>query len=276
VNAESSRLELLQGRLALKNAFQKFLKLDGIQWASAFAFNAFLSLFPLIIITVTIASLFVSREQAGESVIRVLEGYIPITGDVQRYVFSTIAGVIDARGQAGIFAFLILVWVALQCFITLISATNRAYGFVITNWLLLSFKGLFLLGITAMAILLGMAVPLISNILFGVGSVVIPLLLVFIGLSMFYRFAPRCPMLFSNVWRAALLATVLMQLAELLFVVYMKHFATLNVLYGAFGGVIAVLLWIYLSGCIFIFGACLCASRTESLCSPQLKDEKGE
>jgi len=276
MKAQRFRDQLQEERLVFKLGAHKFFRLDGIQWAAAFAFNAFLSLFPLVIITVTIASLFVSREHAGYAVIKVIEGYIPITGDVQKYVFSTIAGVIDARGQAGSFAFLILVWVALQCFITLISATNRAYGIVITNWFWLSLKGLVLLGITALAILLGMAVPVISNMMFGLGSFIVPLFLVFCGLSLFYRFAPRRPTQFVNVWKAALFATVLMQLAEYLFVVYMKYFATLNALYGAFGGVIAVLLWIYVSGCIFIFGACLCASRVESLLTPQLNIEHGE
>jgi Ca2+-transporting ATPase len=46
-------------------------------------------------------------------------------------------------------------------------------------------------------------------------------------------------------------------------VIYLKNFATLNAVYGAFGGTMALLLWIYLSGCIIIFGACLCAARTE-------------
>ncbi len=35
----------------------------------------------------------------------------------------------------------------------------------------------------------------------------------------------------------------------------------LNAIYGAFGGIMALLLWICLSGCIFIFGACLCAAQ---------------
>jgi uncharacterized BrkB/YihY/UPF0761 family membrane protein len=39
----------------------------------------------------------------------------------------------------------------------------------------------------------------------------------------------------------------------------------LNAIYGAFGGIMALLLWIYLSGCIFIFGACLCAAQAEAL-----------
>ena len=67
----------------------------------------------------------------------------------------------------------------------------------------------------------------------------------------------------AEVWGAALCATALLQGAEGLFVIYLKDFATLNAVYGAFGGIMALLLWIYLSGCIFIFGACLCAAWAE-------------
>ena len=95
------------------------------------------------------------------------------------------------------------------------------------------------------------------------GSFFIPLLVVFFGLSLFYRLAPRRPMQFAQVWAAALCATMLLQAAESLFVIYLKNFATLNAVYGTFGGIMALLLWIYLSGCIVIFGACLCAGQAE-------------
>jgi YihY family inner membrane protein len=91
----------------------------------------------------------------------------------------------------------------------------------------------------------------------------IPLVMVFAGLSLFYRLAPRRPTRLSEVWAAALCTTALLLLAENLFVLYLKDFATLNVVYGAFGGIMALLLWIYLSASIFIFGACLCAAQAE-------------
>lgn len=45
----------------------------------------------------------------------------------------------------------------------------------------------------------------------------------------------------------------------------------MNALYGAFGGIMALLLWIYLSGCVFIFGACLCAAQAEMRSEPASK-----
>ena len=60
------------------------------------------------------------------------------------------------------FASLALAWTALQCFATLIVATNRAWGSAVYNWWRLPLKSLLLLGSTAGAVLLGMAVPVLG------------------------------------------------------------------------------------------------------------------
>jgi len=271
-----------RGWAALCLAVKKFLRIDGAQWAGAFAFNAFFSLFPLMVLLVTIASSFVDRDRAGKAVIAYTEGYVPISGEMQRQIFGIIAGVIKARGQAGAVAFFILVWAALQCFTTLICATNRAWGAEAPNWWRLPLKSLLLLGITAGAALLGMAVPVLMRMakgwfspahdfrswVYSLGSFLIPLLVVFFSLSLFYKLAPRRPTRFAEVWAAALCATVLLRASESLFIIYLKDFATLNAVYGTFGGIMALLLWIYLSGCVFIFGACLCASQAEARGQP--------
>lgn len=261
---------------------KKFLRIDGAQWAGAFAFNAFFSLFPLMILLVTIASAFIDRDRAGKEVIAYIESYVPISGEMQRHIFDTLAGVIKARGQAGAVAFLILVWAALQCFTTLISATNRAWDVEEYNWWRLPLKSLALLGITTGAVLLGIAAPVLMRMakgwLFPVNDIhswvytlwrfFISLMVVFLSLSLFYKLAPRRPTRFAEAWAAALCATVLLQAADSLFVIYLKNFATLNAVYGAFGGIMALLLWVYLSGCIFIFGACLCAAQADGHSTP--------
>jgi YihY family inner membrane protein len=266
-------------------AIKTFLRIDGAQWSGAFAFNAFFSLFPLMILFVTIASAFVGRDRAGKEVIACMESYVPIGGEMQRQIFDTVAGVIKARHQASAVALLILVWAALQCFTTLICATNRAWGTAVYNWWRLPLKSLALLGTTAGAVLLGMAVPLFMRManswlfpvhdlrswVYGLGGFLIPLLVVFLSLSLFYRLAPRRPTRFAEVWAAALCATVLLRAAESLFVIYLKEFAKANAVYGTFGGMLALLLWIYLSGCVFIFGACLCAGQAEALGQPAIR-----
>lgn len=273
-------------------AARKFLQIDGAQWAGAFAFNAFFSLFPLMILLVTIVSSFVDKSIAAAEVIAFMESYVPISGEMQHYVFTAVSGVINSREKASTVAFLTLVWTATQCFTTLIVATNRAWGSKEYNWWRLPLRSLSLLGITAGTVLMGIAVPVLLRMVKGwlfplhdfrswvydLGSIGIPLAVVFLSLNLFYRFIPSRPTRFAEVWAAALCATVFLQASENMFVIYLKDFATLNAVYGAFGGIMALLLWIYVSGCVFIFGACLCAGqaeiRTLSARSPVVQADK--
>jgi len=279
---------ILQVWAVLGLAGKKFADIDGVQLAGAFAFNAFFSLFPLMILLVTIVSSFVDRDIAGKEVIAAMEGYVPISGEMQQYISSAIAGVINARDKASTVASLALAWTAFQCFATLIVATNRAWSSMAYNWWRLPLKSLTLLGSTTAAILLGMAVPVLLRIargwlfplyeyrswVYDLGSFFVPSVVVFSGLLLFYRFAPSRPTRFVEVWAAALCATILLRAGENLFIIYLKDFATLNAVYGTFGGIMALLLWIYVSGAIFIFGACLCAGQAEvSAKSPETGDK---
>lgn len=254
-----------------------FLRIDGAEWAGAFAFHAFLSLFPLMILLVALAALFIDRDRAVSVVIAYVEIHVPIGGPMQQGISGTIADVFAARRPAGVAAFLVLVWASLQSFTALISATNRAWGSAAWGWWRLPLKSLVLLGISVAVVFLSMGGPVLAKMLgnrllpgddaqswvYGLGSVAIPALVVFLSLSLFYRLAPRRPTRFAEVWAAAFWATLLLVAAESLFVIYLKDFASLNAVYGAFGGIVALLLWIYLSGAIFVFGACLCAARAK-------------
>ncbi|MCR4297420.1 MAG: YihY/virulence factor BrkB family protein [Gallionella sp.] len=269
---------ILSGWTILHLAARKFLEIEGMQRAEAFAFNAFFSLFPLIILLVAIASRLTGLNNPATAVIAYIESYMPLGSEMQSYIFNTIAGVMETRGKASVVAFFILVWVTIQCFATLIHATNRAWGTEVKNWWRLPLKSLLLLGITAGAVFLGIALPMLAQVAkeafsevnafsywaYALVSFLISLLVLFVSLGMFYKLAPRRPTRFAEVWVAALSATLLLQGAESLFVIYLKNFSTINAVYGAFGGIMALLLWIFLSGCIFIFGACLCAVQAEA------------
>ena len=256
----------------------KFLQIDGPQRAGAFAFYAFFAMFPLIILSVTFAAAWIEQGDAETKVIAFVESYIPISGEMQGFIFDTVGGVVGARGEAGLVATVMLVWATIQFFTTLIFTTNRAWGTRVGNWWRLPFKSLVLLGIMIGAVFVGIAIPMLVRmaqnwifpaqefrVLYNLGNYFIPSVVVFFSLSLFYKLAPRRPTMFSEVWAAALCAMFLLRLSENLFVIYLERFATLNAVYGAFGGIMALLLWIYLSGCIFIFGACLCVAQAETL-----------
>ncbi|OGF51353.1 MAG: hypothetical protein A2044_01675 [Candidatus Firestonebacteria bacterium GWA2_43_8] len=261
---------------------KKFLKLNGGQWAGSFAFDLFFSIFPLIVLFVTIASFFIDPVVAGKEIIVYMQRYVPIRGEMQDQIFNTLSGVVKARSHVGVISFFILAWGAIQCFSTLIFAANLAWGTPVRKWWRLPLKSFLMLGVTAGMVLLGMVAPVLLKMtegrlftvpdfafwIYALGIFLIPLLVIFFGLCLFYMLAPQKLVRFSRVWIAALYATVLLQVVESLFVIYVKNFASLNVVYGAFGGIMALLLWIYLSGCIFIFGSCLCAAQAETRSEP--------
>jgi Ca2+-transporting ATPase len=258
----------------------RFLQINGSQSAAAFAHFGFFSLFPLTQLFVTVAALFIDREQAGTVIIAYIKTYIPIGMDMQNYLFDTLTDVVKASGPASIVALAILVWSATQFFTTLITATNEAWGDVRANWWQLPLESLMFLAIMLSVLLMGVTAPLLVTMVehFILPSLdfsswfnplisrVISPLLVFLSISLFYRIVPGRPIRFGEVWGAAFCTTVLLQLAGTIFAFYMRHFFDLNAVYGAFGGIMALMLWIYLSGCIFILGACLCFSNYSMLC----------
>ncbi|HTC22025.1 MAG TPA: YihY/virulence factor BrkB family protein, partial [bacterium] len=233
--------------------------------------------FPLVIMAVMVASFFADRDRAVREVIGYLKEYAPLNAQMSQGLFGIIDGVVDAPPGVRAFVPLIFFWGAFRFFNVLIRAVNRAWGTQVKSWWRLPLKNFFLLGITGATILLGLAVPVIARVakkwLFSMSDfvpwiydavmIIVPLLVLFLGLSLLYRLAPCRPTRFAEVWSAALASAALLCILESLFVVYLRTFAQLNLVYGAFGGMIALLMWIYFSGCIIILGACLSAAQTQ-------------
>jgi Ca2+-transporting ATPase len=261
----------------LRLAMRKFLRIDGGQRAAAFAYSAFFALFPLMLLLVTLTSFIFDRANAGAVVVSYAEKYIPISGDIQVHVFNTILRIAGARGRTSLTAFVMLIWAATQFFTTIIHATNRAWGLEGHSWWRRPLKSFTLLGIMVGGVLSGMAMGVLgkmargifhANVFFpwaySVWAYFVPWLALFLGLALFYMLAPRRRSTFREIWPAALFATLLLYVAQTIFVFYLKHSHSLNAFYGGFGGVIALMLWIYVSGAIFIFCACLCAAMHEA------------
>jgi len=261
----------------IRSAFNTFLQINGDQWAGAFAYNTFFALFPLTIVLVTITSFFIAHDVAVKKVIAFIESFAPISGEWQQQIAGTITGVINSREEVGFVAFALLVYATLRSFGTLISAVNRVWGTESYNFWRLPLKSLVLLGVTVGALLFGLITPVLLrsirmllspmddslSLLFETGNYLVPLCAMFFGLSLFYKLSPTRPMKFSEVWVGALSATVLQVGSGSLFVIYLSSFAKLNAVYGSLGGIMALLLWIYLSGCFFIYGACMCSSLAD-------------
>jgi len=84
----------------------------------------------------------------------------------------------------------------------------------------------------------------------------------FYSFSMLYKLAPRRRVLFRHIGLPTLLVTCARMICQIAFVNYLPHFINYGI-YGAVGGMMLLLLWVYFSGIIIIFGACLCAAMEQ-------------
>jgi len=262
---------------AIKQAGLRWVEVDGDQRAAAFAYYLLLSLLPLVFILVSAGSLFVEREVATHEVVQWIERYVPLTGAQERGAVANIHGALEKRGKINLAAFPLLLWGSLKFLRTLVRTTNRIWQSPIYNWWRLPLKSLGLLGITLGTAFLGILLPGIArlarrslatylefpNWAFALAFNFIPWLVLFCGVIMIYRLAPSRRTKFSEVWIGALAVTIFIWIAEWLFLFYAVHFAHFNVLHGALGGIMAFLLWIYLSSCVGVFGVCYCAAQAE-------------
>ena len=270
----------------LWRALVKYDETDGEQRAASFAYYAFFALFPLVVLLMSIGAMFVQRQTTAVDlqITQQLQDRLPVDADTADRLIQTIRGVVRSRGQASVIAFLILAWSAIRFFQALVRGVNKAWGTKEYSWWRLPIKNLAMVAILASALLLGIVAPAILNqveyfywryswqfgldykpvsSLFSLLRALLPPLVLFYGFLMFYKFAPRRRTGFREVWIAAVVVTVGLDLLQRMFVLYTKNIANFNALYGTFGSVVALLMWIYLSGSLIILGGCLSAAQYE-------------
>jgi YihY family inner membrane protein len=261
----------------------KYNETDGEQRAASFAYYAFFALFPFIILFISIGTYFIPHPDAVKTVIlEFISKYLPVDSDDQNLVTNTIQGVIKHSLLRNGAAVIGLAWSSLRFFQALVRGINRAWGTHEYSWWRLPIKNLAMAGILASALLVGIVAPAITDgiaaywrrhaIIYDFGLVAtafnrlrlfLPILVLFYGLSMFYKFAPRRRTSLSEVWVAALVVALSLKALQRLFILYTTNFSHFNAVYGTLGGVVALLMWIYLSGSLIILGGCLCAAQSE-------------
>ena len=276
----------------LKRAIDHFSDINGTVWSASFAYYAFFALVPLMLLVVTIATGVVARGHRGltaDQAFAQIVADIPLGADGRRMIAATLMSVMQARGKLGLVAVIGLLWSSLGFFQSLVAAINQAWGQDPLNWWKLPLQNLKMLGILLSALLLGTVLPAVLSTVEGYHSfglewlslpvailrALAPSIVLFYGFLMFYKLAPRqrTNVTFSEVWVPALLVTALLQVCQWLLTFYSTRITNFNAVYGTLGGVVAMLLWIYLSGMVIVFGGCLCAANRLMKAPPVRQDD---
>jgi YihY family inner membrane protein len=268
---------LKQGLRMLWVAGLKFSNIDGEQRAAAFAYYAFFALFPLILLFVTLGSQIWDHATVVNYIIDNVGHYLPFNTADRQTVDAAIRAIVDVRGSVNALAMLGLAWSASRFFHSMVRGVNSAWDTIEYPWWQLPLHSLMLLALVTSALFIGMLVPLAlgslrHTLLLPMGlfngplEIVIlclPSLVLFCGLSVFFKTSPRRRTQFSEVVPAAFLTTILLQVCRNLFERYAYGLSNFNTVYGAFAVVIVLLMWIYLSGVIIMYGGCLCAAQAK-------------
>lgn len=260
-----------QGWLGLLvGAAQKTAKPQTMIKAAAIAYFALFSLFPLILLSISIAGIRLGSLTLLDQrrLIERLEFVAPALGQLWGQNINTI---IVERGSVTGIALLVLVWSSSTVFYILNSSLNeiwaverrrpfwRQRGLAIMLVLAVIIPAIFLASLAA-SLLAAMQTLLPDQLVQIVRSVRVGLVL-FLDVVLFmllYLMLPHGDATWREVLPGAITAGFLWELAKSTFLLFVStYLATSNLVYGSVAAVIAFLTWAYLSGLIFLFGAYL-------------------
>jgi len=245
---------------------------DGVTGLAAqLAYYFFLALFPALLFLVALASFF-PLEHLMDEITGALARFAP--GDVLKIVQDQLRRISDS-GNGGLLTlgFVGTLWSTSAAIAGLIGTLNRAYEIEEGRpWWKVRLISIGLTLGVGLFILVSFAVIILSPILvepmagyFGLGDAFrwtwalaqwpVVFLLVATGIGMIYYFGPDAEQSWEWLTPGSLLATLLWIVASLGFRFYLTNFGNYNETYGAIGGVIIALLWLYLTGIAFLVGA---------------------
>jgi membrane protein len=253
----------------LVQTFRESLHDNANDLAATIAFWAFFSIFPLLIGVMSAAGYLLDSAQLqariGEAVANMFPGSASLVRD-------NIEAVVRLRGAMSWVGIAGLLWSAGKGFGAITRAINWALDAKPTRSPLVSKLRYFFMA-TAVSILmiLSIGITLAIEIVldpsflarFGLGAVEVPhvkgwavsFIMVFSVFALIYRLAPYVTVRWRQVWPGALLAAALFELCKALFLFYLDRIAHFEAVYGSLSSIIVLLLWLYVSALILVFGA---------------------
>ena len=257
----------------LKRTFREFKEDNLTDWAAALTYYGILSIFPALLALISILGLI--GTSATQPLITNLSSVAP--GPAKEIVTSTITNLQKSQGAAGVLFFVGLggaLWSASGYVAAFMRASNAIYDVEEGRpiWKTLPVRVgvtvvlLVLLAVSAVAVVLTGGLAEQAGNLVGIGSGAVtvwdiakwPVLLFVISFmfALLYWASPNVKQPgFRWVSPGGLLAVFLWIVASAAFAFYVANFGSYNKTYGAIGGVIVFLTWLWISNIAVLVGA---------------------
>lgn len=239
--------------------------------AAAIAYYAFFSIFPLLIAVIAAAGQVLKTEAAQAKLRTLLTETLPGSADL---VMRNVDDVVEVRGALGVFGLLALFWSASACFGAITRAVNRALGAKRPHPFFLSKVRSFLMTVAASLLFIASvavttSVEVLTNledsvlVRLGIDPGVVSwlaggltgLVFAFFTFLVIYKTTPYVETRWKQALPGAILGAVLFEVGKHAFVFYLGSVAHFEAVYGPLSSIIVLLLWLYFSALILVFGA---------------------
>ncbi len=261
----------------LKRTLAQFKDENLSDWAAALTYYGLLSLFPALIALVSILGLVGDPETTTKKVTEVISEIGPESAA------ETFAGPVESiassRGAAGlafVLGLAVALWSASGYVGAFIRASNVIYGAEESRpfWKLRPLQIAITLAMVLLAALLAVGLvltgPIVDSIAntVGIGSTAVTLwevlkwpamAMVFVGMvSVLYYTSPDAEL---RGWRyvtpGSLVAIAVWAIASAAFALYVANFGSYDKTYGTLGGLVALLVWLWITNLAILFGHAL-------------------
>jgi len=263
------RAELAFSGLAAWRALVRLVNSNDITHAAAIAYYALLSLFPFLLLVISMLGSVTADDADRLAVLSFVFRYFPTQFD---FVNSQLDAFRQTRVQLGVAGGLALIWASLGVFGAVTSAVNDAWGVekqrsflrhrMVSFLMLVAGGGVMILGLlfvgavqVAQASWFGVMLARfrwlenLQTLTFTYSATI--LLILAVGL-VFY-FIPNAKTRFRDVWVGAVLTGILWRIAFDGFSWYIGR-SGLNFIHGSIAAVVVFLLWVYVSSVILMYG----------------------
>lgn len=237
--------------------------------AAQLSYYFLLALFPTLIFVLTLFPLF---QISPDTITNLISENAP--GDTAKLITGIIDDVMqNANGGLFSFGLIAALWSASNGMTALMNAFNVAYDVEDgRNAIVLKVMSVFFTIIMVVVFGLAIALPIfgqqLGNLLFGplgleselrwvfsLIKFVLPLIVTFIVFMTLYALAPNIKIKLLSVIPGAAFTTIVWLGSSALFGLYVNNFANYSKTYGSIGGIIVLMLWLFLTGLIIIIGA---------------------
>ena len=244
---------------------------NGMGLAAQLAYYFFLALFPALLFLIALTSFFANEELINQ-VVASLSGVAPAAViDIIREQLTALAN--NESGGLLTFGAAAALWSSSAAMVGLIYALNRAYDVEDTRpwWKQRLIAILLTIGVAIfmlVSITLVVSGPELARYVteqVGLGDAFtwawmvlqwpIVFILITTAVGLIYYFAPNVDQDFLWLTPGSVLATALWLIGSLGFRFYVVNFGSYNATYGAIGGVMVLMLWLYITGLVIIVGA---------------------